>query len=150
MNTETNQLLLIALAGLMGGVIGLEREIAGKAAGLRTHVFVSMSSCLLMILGDDLIARMPEFASSDLLRSDPTRIIQAIIVGVSFLGAGTIVHSPGDQVEGLTTAASILLTCCLGIAVALRLFVISAGVCGLAVVVLVGVGFVERHVSGRR
>jgi putative Mg2+ transporter-C (MgtC) family protein len=109
-----------------------------------------MSAALLMVLGDVIMVRIADLPSREYVSADPMRMIQAIIIGVSFLGAGTIVHAGGDQVEGLTTAASILLTCCVGIAVALHLFLTSLGVTAVAVVVLLAVGFFERRLSGGR
>jgi putative Mg2+ transporter-C (MgtC) family protein len=79
------------------------------------------------------------------------RIIEAVITGVSFLGAGTILRRGGlSQVEGLTTAASILFTAAVGVSVALSQFVIALGATGLVLVTLRGVGHVERRLERRR
>jgi len=108
----------VGLAAALGALIGLEREWAGKPAGLRTHILVAVAAALFVVLG---FSAVDTFRDQDLpgVRTDPIRILQAIVIGVSFLGAGTIVRDGRGEVEGLTTAASVLLTASLGVAVAL-------------------------------
>lgn len=138
---------LVVLAGVLGGLIGLEREIAGKPAGLRTHIFVAAASALLMLLGEAVLRSFDQSQDNSILRSDPIRIIQAIAIGVSFLGAGTIIHEGGNRVEGLTTASSILFTAGIGIGTANRQFVLAAGLTFLAILVLYFLGLAERGLS---
>jgi hypothetical protein len=88
--TQLQVIAEVALAILLGGVIGIERELANKPAGFRTHMLVAGSAALLVGLGEALVQR---FATSDyaaIIQSDPMRIVGAIITGISFLGAGTI------------------------------------------------------------
>ena len=139
---------LVALAGGLGAVIGLEREVADKPAGLRTHILVCAASALLMLVGRFVLAEFQEGAALA-FPSDPLRIIQAIVIGISFLGAGTIIHQRGRYVEGLTTAASILLTAGIGIAVAVERFVFAGGVTLLAVAVLFVFGWCETKLRPR-
>lgn len=141
---EMQNLGLVALAGGFGAVIGIEREFAGKPAGLRTHMFVCASSAMLMLLGGIVVDQFQEQESHQALSADPIRILQAIVVGISFLGAGTIVHHSNDNVEGLTTAASVLLTAGVGIAVAVGQFYFAGGVALLTVGTLIAVGWMER------
>jgi putative Mg2+ transporter-C (MgtC) family protein len=138
------QILLETVAAmLLGGVIGLEREIANRPAGFRTHMLVSGAAALLVGLGDALVSR---FGAGDaLLRTDPIRIVEAIVTGVSFLGAGTIFRRGGEHVEGLTTAASLLLSAAIGIAVAVRQWTVAIGVVLIALLVLRGVGVLEKR-----
>jgi putative Mg2+ transporter-C (MgtC) family protein len=136
---------LVALAGGLGAVIGLEREFADKPAGLRTHIFVCAASTLLMLLGQAVLEQFRTEGVDSALRADPLRIIQAIVIGISFLGAGTIIHRRGQYVEGLTTAASILLTAGIGIAVAIERFVFAGGITLVAVAVLFVFGWLERR-----
>lgn len=147
--SELQQVGLIALAGALGGLIGIERQIADKPAGIRTHMLVCAASALLMVLGDAVVDAFHQDRATQSISADPVRIIQAIVVGISFLGAGTIVYHGKAQVEGLTTAASILLTAGLGIAVGARQFTLAVGVTILALVVLAAVGYLERLVSRR-
>ena len=137
---------LIAVAGLLGGIIGLEREIAGKPAGLRTHIFVCATSALFMVLGGTLIVTFEKDTGST-VSADPIRVMQAVVVGISFLGAGTILRQgKQERIEGLTTAASILLVAGIGIAVAMGQMVLATSVTILSLIVLVVLGFIEKRV----
>ena len=127
----TEEFLLIGkviAASILGGIVGLEREFADKLAGLRTHMLVGATSTFLVVLAIRAIAMV---GSQGQIRSDPVRIIEAIIVGISFLGAGTILKNirHGDEtIEGLTTGASILSVAAVGIAVGLDAFLLAVGV----------------------
>lgn len=143
MVSQIESLGLIALAIVLGGVVGVERELAQKPAGLRTHMLVAAAAAMMMLLGDAVIDSFRQLNSEESINADPIRIIQAVVVGISFLGAGTIAREKCDEIEGLTTAASILLTAAIGIAVAVRLVWLAIGVVILAVLVLALVGFVE-------
>lgn len=138
----------VAFSFLLGGLIGLEREWAQKPAGLRTHMLVSGAATLFVILGDIMI-RM--FNTSDMLqavRADPIRIMESIITGISFLGAGTIIlRKQKAVVEGLTTAASILFASAIGIGVALGKMYLSAGLTLMVLAILVVLGYVEQWIS---
>ncbi|MGN6389365.1 MAG: MgtC/SapB family protein [Burkholderiaceae bacterium] len=103
----TQALLRMAIAVALGGMLGLERETHGSAAGLRTHMLVALGSALFIMV--PLQIGMSEDAAS--------RILQGVISGIGFLGAGTILKiSDKEEVRGLTTAASVWLTCAVGIA----------------------------------
>ena len=101
--------LRLVLAAVLGGAIGMEREITGKAAGLRTHMLVA--------LGAAVFTLAPHEAGMAI--ADLSRVFQGLIAGIGFLGAGAILKLPADQrIRGLTTAASIWLTAAIGSAVA--------------------------------
>jgi putative Mg2+ transporter-C (MgtC) family protein len=104
--------LKLGLAILFSGFIGLERELHGRPAGLRTHILVSLGSCLVMIVS--LIFAEPPYA--ELGKADPTRIASNIVTGVGFLGAGCILHAHGD-IKGITTAATLWVSAMIGMAV---------------------------------
>ena len=132
----------VALAMILGGVIGLDREVARKPAGLRTHMIVAGASALLVGLGFSLIENA--LISRAVVAVDPVRIIQAIVIGVSFLGAGTIFRDEKyREMQGLTTAASLLMSTGVGIAVALRQFSLAVGTVILVAIVLRFVGKLE-------
>jgi putative Mg2+ transporter-C (MgtC) family protein len=136
---------------LFGGAIGLEREISDKPAGLRTHMIVAGAAALFVSLGDALIARFSAELGDQLLRSDPIRIVQAVITGISFLGAGTIIRRrSSDQIEGLTTAASILAAAGVGVCTALSQIILAVGMTLLVLIVVGGVGRLERWLGRRR
>lgn len=140
----------VALAMLLGGIIGFEREIADKPAGFRTQMLVAGASALLVGLGDTLMRRYVGGGSTN-ASVDPIRIVEAIVTGISFLGAGTIFRrSESEQVQGLTTAASILLCAAVGISVALRQFILAVGVTVLALIVLRGLTGVEKWLNKKR
>lgn len=140
-------IIKVAVAMLLGGLIGLEREYARKPAGFRTHMLVAGAASLLVGLADVLVAQFAMSQESPLyLRADPIRIVEAIIAGVAFLGAGTIFRSgQGKNMEGLTTAASILLAAGVGIAIALEQVLTALGVTILGLVVLRFVRIVDPH-----
>ncbi|MGH8727574.1 MAG: MgtC/SapB family protein [Burkholderiales bacterium] len=138
----------VALAMLLGGAIGIEREIADKPAGFRTHMLVAGAAALLVGLSSALVLKFGADPSNDLLRFDPIRVVEAIVTAVGFLGAGTIFRrGETNHVEGLTTAASILLAAAIGIAVALRQFVLAVAVTILVLLVLRGMRVVENWLA---
>jgi putative Mg2+ transporter-C (MgtC) family protein len=147
-NTQIQLIGEVALAMLLGGIIGIDREIADKPAGLRTHMLIAGAATLLVALGDAMLYHFKTSADVNLLRSDPIRIIEAIITGVSFLGAGTIIRrEKSEQVEGLTTAASMLFSAAAGICIAMLQIVLALGITGLALLTLSGLGYIERRLK---
>lgn len=124
---------VLAAMGL-GAVLGVERELAGKAAGLRTHMLVAGAAALLVEMGGVVVEGIDREVEGVPVATDPMRVIEAVITGVSFLGAGTIIRRGGEgDVEGLTTAASILVTAGVGVAVALGQWIVAVA---LSVIVL--------------
>lgn len=144
-----NPIIKVTYAMFLGGVMGLERELAQKPAGLRTHILVAGASSLLVVLGNVMITNYSAIAAFEgAIQTDPIRIIEAIITGISFLGAGTIIFRDKDEtVEGLTTAASILFVAAIGISVALERYLMAAILTVLAIVILYGLGYIERFIS---
>ena len=125
--TEFQMLGKILIASLIGGLVGIEREFAERPAGLRTHMLVGATSTLFVMLADVMLST---FDPREILTADPVRVVEAIVVGISFLGAGTILkyRVQGEGVvEGLTTSASILSVAAIGIAVALDVYVLAVG-----------------------
>lgn len=142
----TQVLLLrdVAAAMGLGALIGLERESSRKAAGMRTHMFLAGSAALLVSLGSVLVERFSSETASQLVRSDPIRIIEAVITAIGFLGAGTIIRNTrGRMIEGVTTAASLLFTGGVGICCALSQWIAAVGVVVLALVTLRVLGGLE-------
>ncbi len=135
---EEFQILLQALVAMvLGGLLGWEREASGKWAGFRTHMLVCLATFLFVRLGQVLIADSAARFPGQYLRTDPTRLIEAIAVGISFIGAGTIFRDPDEtRKRGLTTAASLLATAPIGLAIALNRYIIACGVTLLALFIL--------------
>lgn len=115
--------LFVALA--LGAAIGLERELSDKAAGLRTNILICVGSCLFAILSR-------EIASAG--GGDPTRISSYVVSGIGFLGAGSIMRD-GEQVTGLTTAATIWVVAAIGVAVGAQYYSLGAATAVLTLVV---------------
>ena len=135
----------IALAALLGGAVGAEREWSGKVAGLRTHMLIAVGSALLT---DVSIAIGPAFASAS-QAWDPARLAAQIVSGIGFLGAGTIIQARGT-VHGLTTAAGLWVSAALGIAVGARFFAEAALTTVMLLVVLALLPIVERRLLSPR
>lgn len=130
-------LLRIAAAMVLGGLIGVEREIGKHAAGLRTHMLIAGAAALIVGLGDSIAEHFQEERYRDLLQVDPVRLIEAVVACVGFVAAGTILRgSRDDQVSGLTTASSLIMSAAIGIAVGIGEYVIAIGVSILCLVVL--------------
>jgi putative Mg2+ transporter-C (MgtC) family protein len=104
MNLELELVVRLILGFVLSGIVGLEREVSLKPAGLRTHVLVGLGSTLLTVLSIDAFPG-----------SDPSRVAASIIVGIGFLGAGTILKTE-EKVIGLTTAATLWIVASIGVA----------------------------------
>jgi putative Mg2+ transporter-C (MgtC) family protein len=126
----------------LGGVLGWERERAGKWAGFRTHMLVCLASMLFIRVGKILIEEAEETFTAQILRADPVRLIEAIVTGIAFIGAGTVFRGQG-QPHGLTTAATLLTVAPIGISVALDRYVLAVGITILAFVILRLLGYLE-------
>ena len=115
----------VAIAMVLGAVIGYEREAADKPAGLRTHMLMCAASALFLHIGYVILDQASDASSA--VRVDPIRVVEAVVTGVSFLGAGTILrHRRGEErVEGLTTGASLLFVAAIGLAVALGQYALA-------------------------
>jgi len=107
----------LLLAGVLGGIIGWERERHGRWAGFRTHILVSLGACLMMLVSEFIHTRYAHITSQTVVRMDPSRIAAQIVTGIGFLGAGAIIKHGTNVVRGLTTAACLWVTAALGMAV---------------------------------
>ncbi len=148
LDLQLQLILEVAIAMLLGGIVGVERELADKPAGLRTHMLTAGSAALLVGLSMALVEQFA--ATGNAVEADPIRVIQAIIIGISFIGAGTIFRrDPRSHVEGLTTAASLLMSAGLGVAAALQQFLVAAAVAVLALIVLRAMKWLGDRLAGR-
>jgi len=112
--TWQEELLRVVVAAGLGGLVGLERELRDREAGFRTHLLVSVGSCLFTLVS---AYGFHEFlvGGGNIVRTDPTRIAAQIVTGVGFLGAGAIIRQ-GFSVRGLTTAATLWVVAAIGMA----------------------------------
>jgi putative Mg2+ transporter-C (MgtC) family protein len=123
----TQVIVRLLAAALLGAIIGFEREKAGKAAGLRTHILVSLGTCVFVIAG------IGYGMSSDGL----SRVIQGIVTGLGFLGAGTILKlNEKHDIKGLTTSAGIWMTAAIGVSVGLGMLGVAILSTIVAIIVL--------------
>ncbi len=123
---ELRLLVRLVAAAVLAAILGWERESAHKSAGLRTHMLVGIASSLFTVLGELAVRDYPGQEGG--LRADPIRVIQAVAIGVGFLGSGVIfVARDRENVLGLTTAASIWATAAVGIAAGLGHYIMAFG-----------------------
>jgi len=129
-------LVRVLVAAALSAVIGLERELHGRPAGLRTHLLVGVGAALVMAAFE--AATIFIGSPADALRIDPGRLAAGVITGIGFLGAGTIIKV-GDWVRGLTTAASLWFAAMLGIVAGQGFYILAVGGCagGLAILSLI-------------
>ena len=137
MSLHIDLIIRIGVAGLLGAIIGIEREIRSKEAGLKTHFLVAVGSALIMVVS--------KYAFSDIvfeehMALDPSRIAAQVVSGVGFLGAGTIIIQK-QAVKGLTTAAGLWATAGIGLAIGAGMYVVGIGA---MILVLIGLEIVSR------
>ncbi len=141
MLTNTELFVRLALAALLGSLIGIERERLLWTAGLRTHMLVCVGSCLIMIVS--------AFGFTDVLGDqhvvlDPSRIAAQVVSGIGFLGAGTILLR-GEVIKGLTTAASLRSVAAIGLAVGGGLYVAALATTVMILLILAGIKPLEER-----
>ena len=133
--------LRLALSLVMGGLLGMEREQKQRPAGFRTYMLVCMGSALVMLTG--------QYVAESMNMDDVMRMGAQVVSGVGFLGAGTIIVTGHQQVKGLTTAAGIWASACLGLAVGIGFYSGAIVGCALILLVLKGFHFLEQRISQR-
>jgi len=133
----------LLLATALGGLIGLERELAGKPAGLRTNMLICVGAALLMDISRSVAA------SAEVGPADPARIAAQVVSGIGFIGAGTILVERGSIV-GLTTAATLWVVAAIGLAVGSDAYVAAIGATVLVAGTLVVLGRIEGFLFERR
>ena len=143
---ELRILLHVVIASVLGGIIGYEREKTDKPAGIKTNMIVGGSVTLLVSLGEAITVHFQNLGLSEVMQTDPTRIIQAIIVGVSFIGAGTVMQvQKVYKVKYLTTAASILYSTGVGISVALGQYILAVGLTIFILIIYYPIKWIETR-----
>jgi putative Mg2+ transporter-C (MgtC) family protein len=133
MPLDIELVLRLVGAALLGGAVGLEREVRDQPAGFRTHILVALGSCLFTLISaygfGEVLADNPQ------ARLDPTRIAAQIVTGIGFLGAGAILRS-GISVRGLTTAASLWVVAAIGLAIGAGAYVLGVATTAITVLAL--------------
>jgi putative Mg2+ transporter-C (MgtC) family protein len=135
MSSAGISLLRLGLAAVLGGLIGLEREIKHRPAGLRTNLFICLGAALFTLLSDELAVEH---------LGDHTRIAAQIIPGIGFIGAGSILHNRGDLVSGITSAATLFVVASVGMAVGGGLYLTAVFATALILMCLFLLGRAEQ------
>jgi putative Mg2+ transporter-C (MgtC) family protein len=130
----SSTILRLIVAAILGGIIGLERELHHKPAGLRTNMFICFGAAMFTVLSDELAAGFG---------GDHTRIAAQIIPGIGFIGAGSILHSRGS-VSGLTTAATLFVVASIGMAAGGGLYLTAIFATGVILIALAVLGRMEK------
>ena len=133
----------LLVAALLGGIIGFERERSGKVAGLRTHILVTLGAALASVISIHLFEAYP---SVNGVSGFDYHLIANIIVGIGFIGAGTILRRE-NKIEGTTTAASLWATATIGIAVGLGMYSEAIAATIIVYLVLAGLWLVEKYLT---
>ena len=134
----------LGLACLLGGLIGLEREIGNHDAGLRTHILVSLASCVFTLVAWELYQHIRSIEQP--ATGDPVRIIEAVTAGAGFLAAGIIFQS-GSKVHGLTTGAGVWTAAAIGGACGTGAYAIAGITTVLVLAVLFGLGAIKKKMG---
>lgn len=134
----------IIMSAVIGGLIGMEREVNNRPAGLRTHVLVTLGATLIMLISIDGF----NFLGSERL-GDPARLAAQVVSGIGFLGAGTIMRT-GNNINGLTTAASLWVSAGIGLGIGAGYYLGSIVTGGVVLLTLMSLGFFEKRVLNKR
>lgn len=136
-------IIRLVLSSVLGGLIGIEREVNNRPAGLRTHVLVTVGSALIMLISIDGFSDMPNRLG------DPARLAAQVVSGIGFLGAGTIMRT-GNNINGLTTAASLWVSAGLGLAVGAGYYLGALVTAIIVLVTLLVLGKLEKKIANKK
>ena len=130
----------VIVALLLGSLVGLERLLAGKQAGMRTFGLVAVGACLFVMIGEIVAGQY-----QGVMNFDPLRVAASIVTGIGFIGAGLIIFQ--HELKGLTTAAALWVASAIGVAVGFELYLLATFVTFLTLFVCVGLWFLERRLE---
>jgi len=136
-----NIFLQLAVAALLGGVIGIERSVAHKTAGMRTYALVSMSAALFIVISNVVTSQY-----IGITNFDPLRVASQVVVGIGFIGAGLIIFKR-SKLRGLTTAAGLWMAAGIGMAVGYELYAIAVFVSALTIFIFTIMWAIENKVT---
>jgi putative Mg2+ transporter-C (MgtC) family protein len=139
---EWQILLRLITALLLGGAIGIDREVKNRPAGLRTHMLIALAASIFAVTTLEIIAELEKRGHT----ADPIRAIEAVTAGVAFLAAGSIIQSRA-QISGLTTGASMWLAGAIGVSCGFGFFTIALLATALALIVLVWLQNLTRKIN---
>ena len=133
-------ILRLILSAILGGLIGTEREISNRPAGLRTHILVTIGSTLIMLVSIDGFYIL----GNGVLTGDPARLAAQVVSGIGFIGAGTIMRT-GNNIMGLTTAASLWVSAGIGLAIGAGYYLGAIVTAGIVLLTLMSLGVLEKR-----
>jgi putative Mg2+ transporter-C (MgtC) family protein len=136
----------LVVAMVLGGVLGFERELRDRPAGLRTHVTVAIGSALFVIAGAYGLEQFVSPRNTNNLSVAPDRVASTVVTGIGFLGGGAILKH-GASVRGLTTAGSLWVTSAIGMAVGFGIYVVALAATAVTIVTLVGLRWPEQYIQ---
>lgn len=137
---EIEVFVQLALALILGAMLGLERAMAGKEAGMRTFSLVTIGSCLFVVLSELVAIQHPGGANVD-----PMRMASAVVTGIGFLGAGLIIFQ--QELKGLTTAAALWVASGIGMTIGFQFYTIAVFATFLTLFVFVVLWFFEQYIE---
>lgn len=132
-------ILRLILSAILGGLIGMEREISNRPAGLRTHILVTIGSSLIMLVSIDGFYIL----GKGVLSGDPARLAAQVVSGIGFIGAGTIMRT-GNNIMGLTTAASLWVSAGIGLAIGAGYYLGAIVTAAIVLLTLMSLGVLEK------
>ena len=135
-NSNLPFVIRIIVAGILGSIIGLERDIHGRAAGLRTHLLVCIGSALFTIMSIKLSEYAMQRGYHNLPITDPARVAAQIVTGIGFIGAGAIIKE-GFSIKGLTTAACLWVVAAIGMAAGIGNYILATSASFIAIISLI-------------
>jgi len=133
----------LTLSLFLGALIGLERKLAQKPAGLRTYALVSLGATIFTIISETMALK---YSGMTGFSFDPSRIISQIVVGIGFVGAGVIIYHR-SKIHGITTAASLWVTAAIGAAIGFKLYNLATIATCLVLIVLIVLYFIENRIT---
>lgn len=140
---NSSMFLSILIAMLLGALLGLERAIADKGAGMRTYALVSMGSCLFVVIGEEVVRT---YATLGFVDFDPLRVTASVIAGIGFIGAGLFVWRE-NKVHNITTAAGLWVCAGIGIASGFHLYALAFLATFLTLIIFTLLWFVEKKIT---
>ena len=142
---DVQSICQLFLSVFLGAIIGVEREFKRKEAGLQTHSLVALGSCFFTMISFKMVE---VFSQNSEAVFDPIRVIQAVAIGIGFIGAGVIFRQPSGII-GLTTSAGLWVAAAIGIAVGIKMYYLAIFATFLSLLVLFGFGLLEQKFFGR-
>jgi len=147
--SNTTMLVRILVAAALGGIVGIERQLKDQPAGFRTHILVSLGACLFTVVGAFGFQSYTGGTDTQRIQADLTRVASQVVVGIGFIGGGTILRH-GANVRGLTTAASLWVTAAVGVAVGIGFYFAATTVSVTSVFALAALKPIERKFLDRK